>query len=128
MVLRLTAAFIVAWSLTVLCPQSLAQELKPFRDAEITTDEWQQRVRDARHRSEQFVANARTQSLERPTTNKEEEEAEASNQRAMNDPSLQLGDIIATSRGFLVFVGRDSEERRSADFLPIPHPRPLPPR
>jgi len=31
----------------------------------------------------------------------------------MNDPSLQRGDIIATSQGFLVFVGRDSEERQA---------------
>jgi hypothetical protein len=126
MALRLMAPFIIAWSLTASCPQSFAQELEPFLDAEITTDEWQQRVRDARHRSEQYVANARTQPVERSTTDKEE--AEASDQRAMNDPSLQPGDIIATSRGFLVFVGRDSEERRSVDFLPIPHPRPFPQR
>jgi hypothetical protein len=41
MALRLMAPFIIAWSLTASCPQSFAQELEPFLDAEITTDEWQ---------------------------------------------------------------------------------------
>jgi hypothetical protein len=40
----------------------------------------------------------------------------------MNDPSLQRGDIIATSQGFFVFVGRDTEERQPGDFLPTEKP------
>jgi hypothetical protein len=40
----------------------------------------------------------------------------------MNDPSLQQGDIIATSQGFIVFVGRDSERHEPGDFLPAPNP------
>jgi hypothetical protein len=40
--------------------------------------------------------------------------------------SLQRGDIVATRRGLLVFVGRDSEEHQPGDLLPVPnrqHPR-----
>jgi hypothetical protein len=40
----------------------------------------------------------------------------------MNDPSLQRGDIIATSQGFVVFVGRENEEHEP-DFLPAPNPQ-----
>jgi lysozyme family protein len=95
-----------------------AQELEDFPDSALTNEQWQQRVQDARRRSEEFVANARTQTANPPPSDKED--AEAADQRAMNDPSLQRGDIIATSQGFLVFVGRDSEERQHGDFLPAP--------
>ena len=44
------------------------------------------------------------------------DEAKAADQRVLYDPSLC--DIVATSPGFVVFVGRDSEERRLGDFLP----------
>ena len=99
----------------------MAQELDNSPDAALTGEQRQQRVQEARRRSEEFVANARTQRADPPTTDKED--AEAADQRAMNDPSLQRGDIIATSRGFRVFVGRDSEERQPGDFLPAPSPR-----
>lgn len=29
----------------------------------------------------------------------------------MNDPSLKPGDIVSTSHGLLVFIGRDGAER-----------------
>jgi hypothetical protein len=48
------------------------------------------------------------------------DEAKAADQRVLYDPSLRPGDIVATSSGFVVFVGRDSEERRLGDFLPAP--------
>ena len=48
------------------------------------------------------------------------EDIEAADQRVMNDPSLQRGDIIATSKGFLMFVGRDNDKREAEDFLPAP--------
>ena len=98
-----------------------AQDLENFPDAALTSEQWQQRVQDARRRSEEFVANARTQTADPPPSDKAD--AEAADQRAMNDPSLQRGDIIATCRGFLVFVGRDSDERQPSDFVPAPSPR-----
>jgi hypothetical protein len=91
-----------------------------FPGSALTREPWLQRVEDARRRSEEFVANARTQMADLPSSDKED--AEAADQRAMNDPSLQLGDIVSTSKGLLVFVGR-SEEHRPSDFLPAPNPQ-----
>jgi hypothetical protein len=121
MTTSLATIFVVVWSLLASMAIGFAQEFENFPDAEITSDQWQQRVQDARRRSEQFVANARTQVLEPLSTDKEE--AEASDQRAMNDPSLLRGDIISTSKGFFVFVGRDREGRQASDFLPLPNPQ-----
>jgi hypothetical protein len=121
MTTSLVTIFVVAWSLLASLAIGFAQEIENFPDAEITSDQWQQRVQDARRRSEQFVASARTQVLEPLSTDKEE--AEASDQRALNDPSLQRGDIISTSNGFFVFVGRDSDGRQVSDFLPLPNPQ-----
>jgi hypothetical protein len=38
----------------------------------------------------------------------------------MNDAGLKPGDIVSTSHGFLVFIGRDGAERRPDDFQRIP--------
>ena len=117
MILR-TMALLVGWSLLQPSGYCYAQDLENFPDAALTSEQWQQRVQDARRRSEKFVANARTQTTDPPPSDKAD--AEAADQRAMNDPSLQRGDIIATSQGFFVFVGRDSEERQPGDFVPTP--------
>ena len=114
-----TTALLVAWSLLASPTSCFARDLEDFPDAGLTAEQWQQRVQEARRRSEQFVANARTQTADPPP--QDNEDAEAADQRAMNDPSLRRGDIIATSKGFLVFVGRDSEERQPGDFLPAPN-------
>ena len=119
MILR-TMALLVGWLLLAPSGYCYAQELENFPDAALTSEQWQQRVRDARRRSEEFVANARTQTADPPS---DKEDAKAADQRAMNDPSLQRGDIIATSQGFFVFVGRDSEVRQPGDFVPVPPPR-----
>src|SRR6266700_7558379 len=119
MILR-TTALLVGWSLLQSSGYGFAQDVENFPDAALTSQEWQQRVQDARRRSEEFVANAHAQTADPPS---DKADAAAADQRAMNDPSLQRGDIIATSRGFLVFVGRDSEERQPGDFVPAPSPR-----
>jgi lysozyme family protein len=116
-----TTALLVAWSLLASSAYCFAQDLEAFPDSALTAQQWQQRVQEARRRSEEFVANARTQTASLPSSGKDD--AEAADQRAMNDPSLQRGDIIATSQGFVVFVGGDSEERQPGDFLPAPNPR-----
>jgi lysozyme family protein len=120
MLLR-TVALLVGWCLLESSGYGVAQDLKSFPDAALTSGQWQQRVQDARRRSEEFVENARTQTADPPPSDKED--AKAADQRAMNDPSLQRGDIIATSQGFFVFVGRDTEERQPSDFVPAPSPR-----
>ena len=120
MTLRI-AALLVTSSLLASSACGLAQEAENLTDATLTLEQWQQRVQDARQRSEAFVANARNRTADPPSS--EQEDAEVADQRAMNDPSLQPGDIVATSRGFLVFVGRDKDERRTGDFLPTPNPK-----
>jgi hypothetical protein len=120
MTLRI-AALLVTSSLLASSTCGLAQEEESFPDARLTPEQWSQRVQDARKRSEAFVANARNRTADPPSS--EAEEAEVADQRAMNDPSLQPGDIVATSRGFLVFVGRDKDERHARDFLPAPIPQ-----
>jgi hypothetical protein len=114
-------AVLVAGSLLASSGYCSAQELEHFPDSELTGDQWQQRVQDARRRSEEFIAKARTQTAD--PTPFDKADTEAADQRAMNDPSLQRGDIIATSQGFFVFVGRDSDERQPGDFVPAPAPR-----
>jgi hypothetical protein len=94
-----------------------AQDYDDFPDSRLTREQWQQRLEDARRRTEEFVARALTQSAEPPVS--DIEEAEAADRRAMNDPTLQHGDIIATSHGFVMFVGR-SEGHQSSDFLAVP--------
>jgi hypothetical protein len=116
-----TTALLAAWSLLASSESCFAQEMENFPDSALTSGQWQQRVQDARRRSEEFVENARRQTADPPPSDKED--AKAADQRAMNDPSLQRGDIIATSQGFFVFVGRDTEERQPSDFVPAPSPR-----
>src|SRR5229473_951969 len=94
-----TMALLIGWSLLTSSGYCRAQE-SDFPDSALTGEQWQQRVQDARRRSEEFVANARTHKDDPPPSDKED--ARAADQRAMHDPSLQRGDIIATSQGFFV--------------------------
>ncbi|WOH53648.1 hypothetical protein [Bradyrhizobium sp. sBnM-33] len=117
-----TPVLVVAFSL-LGSPVSCLEELESLPAATLTADQWQQRVMEARRRSEEYVAKARTRTASPPQT--DQEDAEAADQRAMNDPSLQRGDVIATSKGFFVFTGHDRDERTPADFSPVLAP-PLP--
>jgi hypothetical protein len=117
---------LLAKTLTTICSllavsigRGLAQAQDGLSDSFLTGEQWRQRVEHARRRSEEFVANARSGSL---ASDSKEDEAEAIDQRVMNDPSLQRGDVIATSKGLRVFVGSNSEERRPEDFLPADVP------
>src|SRR5258705_10522052 len=119
-----TTALLVGWCLLESSAYCCAQELESFPDSALTRGQWQQRVQDARRRSEEFVANARTKRADPPPSDKED--TETVGRRAMHDPSLQRGDIITTSQGFFVFVGRDSEGRQPGDFLPAANRGSLP--
>ena len=113
---------LAAWSLAATSMCCFGQEAEGSADSTITREQWQMRVQDARRRSEEFVANARTQTLIPPPPDQMEKEAA---ERAMNDPSLQQGDIVATGKGFVVFIGRD-EQHKPNDFVSTPdrqHPR-----
>jgi hypothetical protein len=95
--------------------EELQQEFSSdFSDATLTPQQWRQRVEGARRRSEEFVAQARSHTIH--SIQSDLENAELTDQLAMNDPSLKPGDIFSTSHGFLVFIGRDGAERRPDDF------------
>jgi len=115
-------SLVLATVLSILAsPVHCVEEMESSPDATLTADQWQQRVIDARRRSEEYVAKARAGTGE--SLQSDQEDAEAADQRAMNDPSLQRGDMIATSNGFFVFTGDDRQARTPADFAPVAKPR-----
>jgi hypothetical protein len=121
MTVRIIALLTICFA-TVSGP-CFGQEAEDFPDQSLTREQWQQRVQDARRRSEEFVATAREQRPDTPITPVQKEQEAAD--RALNDPTLQQGDVISTGKGFVVFVGRD-EEHRPNDFVSTPgqpHPR-----
>jgi hypothetical protein len=121
MAVRIIALLAICFA-TVSLP-CFGQEAEDFPDQSLTREQWQQRVQDARRRSEQFVATAREQRPDTPITPAQKEQEAAD--RALNDPTLHQGDVISTGKGFVVFVGRD-EEHRPNDFVSTPnqpHPR-----
>ena len=98
--------------------QVFQQDLSDFSDTTLTPQQWRQRVEDARRQSEAFVAQARSHTID--SIQFDQENVELTDQLAMNDPSLKPGDIVSTSHGLLVFIGRDGAERRPNDFERIP--------
>jgi hypothetical protein len=106
------AALLVGGCFAAAPQCGLGQEPDDFPDSSLTRQQWQQRIDEARQRSEEFVANIRTQAV--PLPQPEQKDTEAAD-RAMHDPSLREGDIVATGKGFVVFVGRD-ETHQPQDF------------
>jgi hypothetical protein len=98
--------------------EELQQELQDFPDANLTQQQWNNRVEDARQNSEQFVAGARMRMSD--PVQSHEESSKATDERAMSDSSLRSGDIVSTSRGFLMYVGSDDHEPEPSDFVPAP--------
>jgi len=98
--------------------QEFQEDLSDFSDTTLTPQQWRQRVEDARRQSEAFVAQARSHTID--SIQSDQENVELTDQLAMNDPSLKPGDIVSTSHGLLVFIGRDGAERRPNDFERIP--------
>ena len=98
--------------------QVFQQDLSDFSDTTLTPQQWRQRVEDARRQSEAFVTQARSHTID--SIQSDQENVELTDQLAMNDPSLKPGDIVSTSHGLLVFIGRDGAERRPNDFERIP--------
>src|SRR3954451_5396778 len=80
MMLR-TAILLIACSTSAAATHCLAQALDDFPDAALTAGQWQQRVQDARRRSEHFVAKARTQPSDPASA--DQADVEAADQRAM---------------------------------------------
>jgi hypothetical protein len=106
------AALLVTSFLAAASARCFGQEAEDFPDSALTREQWQQRVEEARHRSMEFIANARAQP---PPPLPADQLAREATDRAMRDPTLQPGDIISTNKGFVVFTGRE-EEHQPSDF------------
>jgi hypothetical protein len=94
----------------------LGQESADSADANLSREEWRQRVDEARRRSDDFIANARNR---KPDPFSESDRKKEAIERATRDPTLRQGDMVATDRGFEMFVG-NSESRQPGDFVPVP--------
>jgi hypothetical protein len=94
----------------------LAQESADSADANLSQEEWRRRIDEARRRTDDFVANARNRKVDPFSA---EDLRKESVERARRDPTLRPGDIVATDRGFEMFVGNE-ESRQSGDFVAVP--------
>jgi hypothetical protein len=108
-------------ALLVICllavpARCLAQESTDSADANLSQEEWRRRIDEARRRTDEFVANARNRKAEPFSADDLRKEKI---ERARRDPTLRQGDIVATERGFEMFVGNE-EGRQSGDFVPVP--------
>lgn len=109
------AALLIACCLTSPT-HCLAQESTDTVDANLSQDEWRQRVDEARRRTDDFVANARSRKGDAFSASDLKKETI---ERARRDPTLRQGDIVATDRGLEMFVGNE-ESRQAGDFVPLP--------
>lgn len=110
------AAFVSCMSMVSVNAQDLSADVQDFPDATLTEPQWRKRVDEARRQSEMFVANARSRTSNPPA----EDQTKLADERALNDDSLQRGDIVSTSKGFFVYLGRGNNERTSENFSPAP--------
>jgi hypothetical protein len=111
---------LTTWSFAAASVCCFGREAEGLAGSTPTCEQWQQRVEEARRRSEEFVATAPT-----PTSIPPDQEEKEAADRSMRDPSLQQGDVVATGKGFVVFIGRD-EQLKPNDFVSTPdrqHPR-----
>lgn len=86
-------------------------------DSFITRDDWKRRIDDARKRSEQARKEWQLNPPSRAVT--EESLAKIATERALNDYTLQSGDIVSTEKGLLQFRGWSGADGRTPQFTPV---------
>lgn len=93
----------------------------PLNDAAptMTRPEWQQRIEQARRRVRDLALD-RQLHPERYLPPPPEDPEISATARVLRDESLQPGDIVATTKGLLVFRGKSDQPRRAEDFVPLP--------
>ncbi|MCG2643778.1 MULTISPECIES: hypothetical protein [Bradyrhizobium] len=85
----------------------------------MSREEWKMRIDEARRR---IAAERRERRLGLPAPAEQDLAkiaAEHALERAMNDPTLEPGDIVSTSKGFLVFKRRMGPELERNEFVPL---------
>lgn len=91
----------------------------PAQEAEMTAEDWRERVEQARKRSRAFVDRAKVGPIEESEAEKQLRRRE-SDDRILNDHTLQKGDIVATSDGFFLFLGDGVGNSRADAFVKVP--------
>ena len=82
----------------------------------VSREQWLADIEAARRRIEERRREGRSFA---PPVPSDEEVARETFQRVLEDDSLRAGDIVATSRGLLMFKGQSSNERSLNDFAPV---------
>jgi len=86
---------------------------------EMSRDEWKMRIEEARRR---IAAERRERRLGLRAPAEQDLAkiaAERALERALNDTTLEPGDIVSTSKGFLVFKRRTGPEGERNEFVPL---------
>jgi hypothetical protein len=103
----------------VSLPSAMAQ-VEPESDQpgqpRMSREQWLADVEAARLRVEERRRQGRSFAAPVPS---DEEVGRETFQRILEDDSLRAGDIVATSRGLLMFKGQSSDERSLSDFAPV---------
>jgi len=103
----------------VVLPNAMAQvESGSDQPAEprASREQWLADIEAARRRIEERRREGRSFARSEPS---DAEAAGEAFQRILEDDSLRVGDIVATSRGLLMFKGQSSHERSLNDFAPV---------
>jgi hypothetical protein len=89
-----------------------AEDVEEFPDSQLTHEQWQHRLDEAKRRTESFVEKLRSQPSQPFVP--EREQQEIADHRAMRDQTLRQGDIVSTSRGLFIYTGRDNDSATGA--------------
>lgn len=103
------ALCVLVWAVTPGAAQDAATDDEP----RLSREEWLATVEAARRRIDQ-MRRERKSFLPSP-----QDEAEEASRQVMEDESLQLGDIVSTSKGLFRFKGRPGSSPKSGDFVPL---------
>jgi len=111
------SAFIVMGSVTTLSAQDQFSE-GAERKTEITAAA--ARVRAWRDELKADFLRRKAERSLNSSVSDEADLARRASDRVRNDFSLRKGDIVSTTDGIFVFVGKGEGERTPADFVPLP--------
>ncbi|MBR0737641.1 hypothetical protein JQ581_11955 [Bradyrhizobium liaoningense] len=121
-IITIASAFGLGLACPSLClaqsePEPSLNDYLPPREAEVSRDEWRQRIEEARRRSKEISRERREHpELYKPIP---EDPDLVATERLLRDDSLQRGDIVTTKKGMFVYQGRSDQPRRDQDFVPV---------
>jgi hypothetical protein len=89
--------------------------LKEAEETILARQQWQEHVRAEKRRIRELAVQRRLHPEVETVVSQERKASE----RALNDMTLQRGDIVVTDKGSFVFIGNAEEERMPGDFVPL---------